>query len=97
MTHAVSASGYSPFSKSAKTPTAPFVRQFMASDFQSTRSIPSKTMTPFFRTDPLLYHKFENMLSQDYQKIIHFLAKRVKIVTAKVLFLLQLVVIINES
>jgi len=71
-------------------------------------------MTPFFRSGPLLYHKFENMVifrpensyslcspgNHDYQKVIHFKcfsSTKVEIADVKVLFLLELVVIINES
>ena len=45
-----------------------------------------------FRMDPLLYHKFENMVTFS-QEIINFFTTK----NAKVLFLLELVVIINES
>jgi len=63
------------------------------------------TTTPFFRTDPRLYHKFENMVifrsgnlySQDYWKSIPVLSKKFEIDNAKVVFLSELVVIINES
>ena len=63
-----------------------------------------KIYTPFFRTDPLLYHKFGNMVifrsgnlyslcspgNQYYQKIIFFFIKKVEIHTAQIVFLLEL-------
>jgi len=68
-------------------------------------------LTPFFRMDPLLYHKFENMVifrsrklyslcspeNQGYQKIIYFFcfSSKKEIDNAKVVFLLELVGIIN--
>ena len=66
-----------------------------------------------FSTDPLLYHKFENIVifrpgclyslcspgNQDYQKIIHFLffIKKGRNRQCKSCILLELVVFINES
>ena len=66
------------------------------------REINQELMTPFFILYPILYHTFVNMVifrlgksyslrspgNQDYQKIIF---------ASKVVFLLKLVVIINES
>jgi len=71
-------------------------------------------MMPFFRTDPLLYHKFGNMVFFGQKTYIHFGAqetriiikllifnffssKKVEIGNGKVVFLLALVVVINES
>jgi len=62
-------------------------------------------MTPFFRTDPLLYHKFENMEIFGQETYIHFAAQETKIIrklfffiihnNAKVVVLLELAVIIS--
>jgi len=64
----------------------------------------------YFRMDPLLYHKFENMvIFRSGNTYIHFIAQETRIVRknfhqkrstwtiSKVVFLLELVVIINES
>ena len=89
-----------------------FVRYFQNQHFRlvfpQIRTVIHSSKTPFFRTDPLLYHKYENMLI--FQKTyIHFVAQetsiirklfifnfffitKVEIANAKVVFLLELVI-----
>ena len=81
-----------------------------------TWDVSTMNLTPFFRTDPHLYHKFENMVFFGQEMYIHFVAQETRIIkkmlfffnfsskkvnakifNAKIVFLLELVVIINES